>query len=265
MRKVSDLMDLTGRVALITGGTGHIGRAVCQSLAENGCRLAILDRGSLGPEWPGFVSSLGVEVKYFDVDLEDEGATRAAVRTVVDGFGRLDVLVNNAAFVASNALDGWATTFAQQDVTTWRRALEVNLTACMVICQEAAPALATRGVGCIINVGSIYGMLGPDWGLYEGTPMGNPAAYAVSKGGLIQLTRWLATTLAPAVRVNSVSPGGVARGQQVDFIKRYVSRTPLGRMATEEDLKGIIALLASDASAYLTGQNIMIDGGWSAW
>jgi len=95
--------------------------------------------------------------------------------------------------------------------------------------------------------------------------MGNPAAYAASKGGLIQLTRWLATTLAPAVRVNSVSPGGVARGQSEDFIKRYVSRTPLGRMATEEDLKGIVALLASDASAYITGQNIMVDGGWSAW
>jgi len=265
MRKLIELMDLTGRVALITGGTGHIGKAICQSLAENGCRLAILDRGSLGSEGIEFLSSLGVEVEYFEVDLEDEAATRGAVRNVIDRFGRLDVLANNAAFVASNALDGWATTFAKQDLTTWRRALEVNLTACMVICQEAAPALATRGVGSIINVGSIYGTLGPDWGLYEDTQMGNPAAYAASKGGLIQLTRWLATTLAPAVRVNSVSPGGVARGQSEDFIKRYVSRTPLGRMATEEDLKGIVALLASDASAYITGQNIMVDGGWSAW
>lgn len=95
--------------------------------------------------------------------------------------------------------------------------------------------------------------------------MGNPAAYAASKGGLIQLTRWLATTLAPAVRVNSVSPGGIARGQPDEFVKRYEARTPLRRMATEEDFKGIIALLASDASSYITGQDIMLDGGWSAW
>lgn len=265
MRKVNELMDMSGRVALITGGGGHIGRAICQALAENGCRLAILDRGSPGPEWQGFETSLGADVRYFDVDLEDEAATRAAVLSAVDGFGRLDVLVNNAAFVASNALDGWATAFAQQDVRTWRRALEVNLTACLVICQAAAPALAASGAGSIINVGSIYGSLGPDWGLYAGTPMGNPAAYAASKGGLIQLTRWLATTLAPAVRVNSVSPGGVARGQPQEFVARYEARTPLGRMATEEDLKGIVALLASDAAAYITGQDILVDGGWSAW
>ena len=116
-----------------------------------------------------------------------------------------------------------------------------------------------------MNVASIYGLVGPDWRLYEGTEIGNPAAYSASKGGLLQLTRWLATTLAPDVRVNSITPGGVFRDTPEPFLSRYLSRTPLGRMATEEDFKGAIAYLASDLSAYVTGQNLVVDGGWTAW
>ena len=119
--------------------------------------------------------------------------------------------------------------------------------------------------GSIINVASIYGVLGPNYSLYEGTDMGNPAAYAVSKGGLIQLTRWLSTTLAPDIRVNTISPGGVFRNQADEFVHRYESRTPLGRMAREEDFIGVTAYLASDLSAYVTGQNLIVDGGWTAW
>lgn len=265
MRKVIDLLDLSGRVGLVTGGTGYIGRAICETLAEHGCRLVVIDRGTSSPEWQRLADHLGTDVSYFEADLDDEKATRAAVLRAADEFGRLDVLINNAAFVASNALTGWATTFAEQDVRTWRSALNVNLTAAFVVSQAAAPALAASRRGSIINIGSIYGSLGPDWGLYAGTAMGNPAAYAASKGGLIQFTRWLATTLAPDIRVNSISPGGVARGQPREFVARYEARTPLRRMATEEDLKGVIALLASDASAYITGQDILVDGGWSAW
>ena len=117
----------------------------------------------------------------------------------------------------------------------------------------------------IINIASIYGMYGPDWRLYEGTSMGNPAAYGASKGGLIQLTRWLATTIAPSVRVNAISPGGVFRNQPEAFVQRYEAKTPLGRMATEDDFIGIIAFLASDLSKYVTGQNHLVDGGWGIW
>jgi len=127
------------------------------------------------------------------------------------------------------------------------------------------PLLRNSGTGSVINIASIYGMLGPDYSLYEGTAMGNPAAYAASKGGLIQLSRWLATTLAPAIRVNTITPGGVFRNQPDVFVERYKSRTPLGRMATEDDFRGAIAYLASDMSAYVTGQNLMVDGGWGAW
>src|SRR5437870_1912890 len=114
-------------------------------------------------------------------------------------------------------------------------------------------------------IGSIYGVVGPDLALYEGTPLGNPAAYAASKGGLLQFTRWLATSLAPRVRVNMLSPGGVERGQAEQFRTRYVAKTPLARMATEEDFKGAVAYLASDLSAYVTGQNLIVDGGWTTW
>jgi NAD(P)-dependent dehydrogenase (short-subunit alcohol dehydrogenase family) len=155
--------------------------------------------------------------------------------------------------------------FAEQLPATWRKALEVNLTAPFVLTQMCAPALASSGHGSVINVSSIYGVGGPNWSLYAGTTMGNPAAYAASKGGLIQLTRWLATTLAPKIRVNAISPGGVSNHQAETFVQRYIALTPLGRMATEEDFKGAVAFLASDLSAYVTGQNLMVDGGWTTW
>ena len=128
-----------------------------------------------------------------------------------------------------------------------------------------APLLKKSRGGSIINIASIYGSYGPDYQLYEGTSMGNPAAYAASKGGLLQLTRWLATTLAPNVRVNAISPGGVFRNQPENFVKRYVARTPLRRMATEEDFCGAISYLSSDLSRYVTGQNLAVDGGWGVW
>ena len=162
-------------------------------------------------------------------------------------------------------MDGWVAEFQQQSLDTWRRALEVNLTAVFELSQGLAPELKKKGKGSIINIASIYGVVAPDYELYRGTSMGNPAAYAASKGGLLQLTRWLATTLAPSVRVNAISPGGVERKQPPQFIDRYVKRTPLRRMAMEEDFKGVIALLASDSGSYITGQNLVVDGGWSIW
>jgi NAD(P)-dependent dehydrogenase (short-subunit alcohol dehydrogenase family) len=128
-----------------------------------------------------------------------------------------------------------------------------------------SPLLKSSDNGCIVNIGSIYGTYGPDWSLYEGTKMSNPAAYAASKGGLIQLTHWLATTVSPEIRVNAISPGGIFRNQPGEFVKRYESRTPLGRMANEEDFRGAIAYLASDLSKYVTGVNLAVDGGWGAW
>ncbi len=172
-------------------------------------------------------------------------------------------MINNAAFVGESNLEGWTEDFDKQSVETWKRAVEVNLTAPFHLCQAFTPLLKKSKVGSIINIASIYGANAPDYSLYEGTDMGNPAGYSASKGGLIQLTRWLSTTIAPDVRVNSISPGGVWRNQSRRFVDRYEFKTPLGRMATEEDFKGIVAYLSSDLSSYVTGQNIVVDGGWS--
>lgn len=198
-------------------------------------------------------------------DLEDAGQREAlAARALGNGPG-VDILVNNAAFVGTSGLSGWAVPFEDQSVETWRRALEVNLTSVFHLCQLFAPALKAGSASSIINIASIYGEYGPDWSLYEGTAMANPAAYGASKGGVIQFTRWLATTLGPEVRVNAISPGGVARGQPESFVERYEARTPLRRMAIEDDFRGAIAYLASGMSAYVTGQVLRVDGGWGVW
>jgi NAD(P)-dependent dehydrogenase (short-subunit alcohol dehydrogenase family) len=140
----------------------------------------------------------------------------------------------------------------------------VNLASAFVLAQEAAPYLRSSRSGSIVLVSSIYGSVGPDPSLYEGTDMQNPVAYGASKGGLLQLMRYLANLLAPTVRVNSISPGGIQRGQAASFIDRYSRRVPLGRLATEDDLRGAFAYLSSDLSAYVTGHDLVVDGGWTA-
>lgn len=267
MRKISDLISVKERVAIVTGGAGFIGKAVGETLAELGARVVVLDLDQEKCEETAasFSNAWGIETLPLSVDLANEEEVRAVPERVLTHFGRIDVLVNCAAYVGTSGLEGWAVPFQEQKADAWRKAMEVNITSVFILIQSCVKALRESRYGSIINIGSTYGVVGPDWRLYEGTSMGNPAAYAASKGGLLQLTRWLATTLAPEVRVNSISPGGVYRQQPEEFVEKYVARTPLGRMATEEDFKGAIAYLASDMSAYVTGQNLMIDGGWTAW
>lgn len=266
-RSLREMMSLAGRVALVTGGAGHIGRAVASSLAELGANIAVADLSASGAEEAAtaLAANYSVKAAAFACDFEQPAAVKELPRQVREKSGRIDILVNCAAFVGTSDLEGWAVPFEQQSPETWRRALEVNLTAPFVLVQAAAEDLAASGHGSVINIASIYGLAGPDWRLYEGTSLGNPAAYAASKGGLIQMTRWLATTMAPKIRVNAIAPGGVFRNTQEPFLGRYISRTPMGRMATEEDFKGAVAYLASDLSAYVTGQCLAVDGGWTAW
>lgn len=254
---MADLWDLTGRTCVITGGAGHIGTAMTQTYLRAGARVILLDLAFDKPAPDGVVQ--------IACDLADGAALDTALDAVLAVAPTLDVLVHNAAFVGTSADHGWSTAFETQSLDLFRQALDINLTAPFRITQKLAPALRASGRGSVINVGSIYGLVGPDWSLYDGTPMGNPAGYAASKGGLTQLTRWLSTTLAPEIRVNAFAPGGVARGQDEDFQARYVARTPLGRMASPQDFQGVALFLASDMSAYITGQVIAVDGGWTAW
>jgi NAD(P)-dependent dehydrogenase (short-subunit alcohol dehydrogenase family) len=265
MRDLKTMMDMTGRRALITGGAGHLGRTMADSLAELGAEVVLVDVAGAPTQAiaDDIAGRRGATVTALDCDLEDADARAAMVGRFAPG--GLSVLVNNAAFVGTSGLTGWSEPFSGQSVETWRRALEVNLTAGFHLCQLFAPVLKDGPGGSIINIASIYGQWGPDYALYEGTAMANPAAYGASKAGLIQFTRWLSTTLAPQVRANVISPGGIARGQPESFVERYTARTPLRRMATEEDFRGAVAFLASDASAYVTGQVVCVDGGWGVW
>ena len=267
MKRIHELMSLRGRVAVITGGAGHIGQAMSEALAELGADIVIVDMASdkTHAVCDRLAKDFHVNALPVITDLEQDKQVRAAARKIVDRYGRLDSLVHGAAFVGTSTLPGWITPFESQSTETWRRALNVNLTAAFCLTQACTPDLRASGHGSVINIASIYGLAGPDMRIYEGTDMGNPAAYGASKGGLLQMTRWLATVLSPEIRVNAITPGGVRRNQPDIFMKRYAERTPLKRMATEEDLKGAVAFLASDLSSYVTGQNIIVDGGWTAW
>lgn len=267
MTTIKQLADLKGRRALITGATGCLGRVMADTLAELGAEIILVDRP--GSEFETLAETLskqwGVRVEHRFCDLEQQAQRAELIAWLKNSGEGLNVLVNNAAFVGTSDLQGWGVPFEQQTVETWRRAVEVNLTAAFELCQGLSPLLKAAEGASIVNIASIYGQYGPDWSLYAGTSMSNPAAYAASKGGLIQFTRWLATTLGPQVRVNAISPGGIHRNQPEVFVERYEARTPLGRMATEEDFRGVIAFLASDLSKYVTGQNLSVDGGWGVW
>ena len=266
MKSLDQLMNLSGRVAVVTGGGGHLGSAICESLAELGASVAVVDRDDNCNTLAGELGeSFNVEAEGLPVDLQDAAEVSQLCERVLKRFGRLDILVHCAAFLGSSDLKGWSAPFLEQSGEAWRLAIELNLTTPFLLTQSCANALAEHGAGSVINVSSIYAMVGPDLHLYEGTTMNNPAAYAASKGGLSQLTRWLATVMAPRVRVNNLTPGGVFRDQAEVFVRRYAERTPLGRMGTEEDFKGAAAFLASDLSKYVTGQNLVVDGGWTAW
>lgn len=266
MRTLAQMMTLTGRKALLTGGAGYVGLAIGEVLVELGATAAILDCDAVQCEARAESLSAAHPGRAFPLscDLLDHHATRAAVRKAVETLGGLDILVHCAAFVGTTSYPGWAVPFPDQTVDAWDAAMRVNLTAAFVLAQEAHSALSESGHGAICLISSIYGMVGPDMRLYEGTTMATPAAYGASKAGLIQLTRYLAGAMGPAVRVNCISPGGIRRGQPLEFVRRYEARTMLGRMATEEDLKGAIAFLVSDLSAYVSGHNLVVDGGWTA-
>ena len=261
-------LQLTGRRALVTGASGHVGKAVAEVLLELGATVMLTDRdpGKLGTR----AHELGLDDNsWISGDLTREPDMSMVVRFSADRmFGPIDVLCHCAALTGTGAgvRQGWAVPFEYQSVEAFRYSLDVNLVAPFVFAQELKEDL--RGEpGVMLLFGSIYGLVGPQPSLYAGIDgIGEaPVGYSAAKGGVVQLTRHLATILAPSIRCNSLVPGGLSRGQPAEFVKRYSERTPLGRMGTEGDLKGSVAYLVSDMSAYVTGQTLVCDGGFTSW
>ncbi len=255
---VMDSFHLNGKVALVTGGAGLYGRQIVRALAEAGATVFIASRDierlrEQATAW----SDEGLHISALQLDQGSPASVREVVDAIVGQCGRIDVLVNNAVL---RTMRDWASPAAD-----FAKSMEVNATGLFEITRTVGDHMATRGGGSIINVGSIQGMVGPDFTLYEGLDWGTPPDYFFHKGGLLQLTRFAAAKLGPAgVRVNAISPGGFYDGQDARFVDRYNARTFLGRMANERDLMGVIVFLASDASTYITGANIPVDGGYTA-
>ncbi|MRS12085.1 MAG: SDR family oxidoreductase [Actinobacteria bacterium] len=245
-----DLFSCAGRTAVVTGAAGLLGREVCAALAAAGADV-----------WAADVADPGDSPRALSLDINSEASVAAAFDRAVAASGRLDVLVNCAYPRTSD----WGAPVDSESLDSWRKNVDMHLGGYFATSREAAKRMAAAGGGSVINFASIYGVVGPSYEVYDGTNMTMPSAYAAIKGGIISITRLLATAYGPrGVRCNCVSPGGVQDQQAPSFVERYESLTPLGRMAKPADIVGAVVFLASDAGAYVTGQNIIVDGGWSA-
>jgi NAD(P)-dependent dehydrogenase (short-subunit alcohol dehydrogenase family) len=258
-----DPFALDDRVAVVTGGRGQLGSEIARGLVDRGARVAIFDVEA-GPE--------SGAVRSFTVDVTDRTAIEDATRAVVDAWGEPHVLVNAAAIDSPpDAPAAEVGPFEQYPTEAFDRVMAVNVKGTLLACQVIGTRMAAAGRGSIVNISSIYGMLSPVQEVYdfrrtEGEQFFKPVAYSVSKSALYNLTRYLATYWAHAgVRVNTLTLAGVWNEQPQEFVDAYTSRLPLGRMADVREVVGPVVFLASDASSYVTGANLVADGGWSAW
>ncbi len=265
------LFSVKNKVVIITGGAGMLGMEYATVLARAGARVVLFDIADepvLRAKAAEVRRRTGRRPLALRVDITDERAAKNAVRLVIRRYGRVHALVNNAAInpeVEGGSSRAQFSPYERYPIDLWRKELEVGLTGAFIVTQAVIPAMKRRREGVIVNIGSIYGETAPDNRIY---PKGQfkSIAYATAKGAMRNFTRALASYLAPfQIRVNQLTPGGVWAGQPPAFVKKYSSRTMLGRMAERNDFNGALLFLLSDASRYMTGANLVVDGGWSAW
>jgi NAD(P)-dependent dehydrogenase (short-subunit alcohol dehydrogenase family) len=268
-----NLFDLGGKTAIVTGGLGILGRRFCQGLAEFGANVAVvdLDAGEAARYARDLSKEFGVKAEGIECDVSDPGSVQRMVQAVAERFGAVHILHNNAASKSAD-LDAFFAPFEEYSLNEWRKVMAVNIDGMFLVAQAVGSRMIAQGTGgSIIQTSSIYGALGSDKRIYEGSiylgrQISNPGVYSTSKAAVIGLTRYLAALWADkGIRVNTLTPGGVESGQNEAFKQRYSARVPLGRMARGEEMVGALIYLASDASSYVTGQNLMVDGGLSAW
>lgn len=264
----SSLFALSGKVAIVTGGAGILGRHFCKALADAGADVVVVDVNRDAAD--DVATSLAGNPKAYAVDLTDETAIAALVEEVQARYGRIDILHNNAATKPAN-LARFFDSVETFDMAIWQEVMRVNLDAMFMVAKHVGGYMAGQGGGSIIQTASIYGIMAPDQRIYEGSDymggaINTPAVYSASKAGVVGLTKYLASYWgAKNVRVNTLTPGGVESGQNDVFKQKYGARVPLGRMAQPTEMVGALVFLASDAASYITGHNLVVDGGLSAW
>ena len=266
--------DITDRVAVVTGGAGLLGRSHGAAMSAAGANVVLGDiRLEAAEEAAAQISSeSGRECVPLHLDVADPASVRAMAKATLERFGKIDILINNAAlnpkFDPKHAADH-SNSFEEFPFDEWEHAMDVNVTGMFLCAQAVAPAMVAAGNGVIVNISSTYGLVGPDQRLYEreGEPQQfKPVTYSVSKSAALGLTRYLATYYAgKGIRVNTLTPGGVFADHDDEFVERYSAKTLLGRMAEKEEISSALLFLVSDASSYMTGANLVVDGGWTAW
>lgn len=273
MSTIFDKFSLKGQVALVTGGIGLLGKQFCHTLAEAGAGVIVAD---IDGHKAGLVSKElnqeGLNTKSFAVDVTRPESVQEMVKFAVDAFGRMDILVCSAALDPKfdpKEAGKHRSTFEDYPLDMWKKALDVNLTGLFLCAQAAVQPMIKQNHGVIINICSTYGLVGPDQRIYQkpGQPQAfKPVYYSVTKAGVLGLTHYLATYYSGMnIRANALTPGGVFNGHDELFVKNYSSRTVIGRMAKKDEMNGALLFLASDASSYMTGANLVVDGGWTAW
>jgi len=264
-----ECFEIKNKVILITGALGILGSTYTEGFSRQGANVVIvdLDGGLCEQKAKEIAQKHGTKSLGIGCDITDKKAVAGMVQKVISKYDRIDVLINNAATQTEHFFES----FEEYRPEDWNKVMDVNITGVFLCCQAVAGEMEKKKSGSIINISSIYGVTAPDQRLYEGAvyrgkQINTPAVYSASKGAVISLTRYLSTYLAPyGIRVNAVTPGGVYSGQNETFVRKYSEKCPLGRMAKPDEIFNAVYFLASDASSYITGHNLIVDGGWTIW
>lgn len=272
------LFDLTGRVAIVTGGAGMLGLSYAEAIAEAGGLPILMDirQEAIERALELLRERTGSDGFGLCLDIADRDGVAQGVAEIVERYARIDILINNAALTVrggSESMAGYFSPFELYPLELWERALDVNLTGTFLMTQAVGRVMVEAARGVIVNVASVYGMVGPDQRVYEGIEnqygaeaFNTPISYSASKAAILNFTRYLATYWADkGIRVNSFSPGAVYDRHDPAFVEKLTARIPMGRMARQDEYKGVMLFLVSDASSYVTGANVVADGGWTSW